>query len=151
MIGIDDKAKEVLRKVMAVDGMGTDAAAEQIIAEALAFAIEHHEEFTVTECSIGSGGHRLLDGLLRARVGVTETVPGEVGRVGAALPSTDTDPILQFFVYAQLPPHLQEISAPFCELAHKLVEVLPLNEERYAALHRLLEAKDAAVRARIYK
>lgn len=55
--------------------------------------------------------------------------------------------ILQFFAYAHLPPHLQEVSRPFCELADQVVETLPRNPERTVALRKLLEAKDAAVRA----
>lgn len=57
------------------------------------------------------------------------------------------DPILQFFAYAHLPPHLQAVSAPFGELATTIVATLPANEERRVALRKLLEAKDAAVRA----
>ena len=68
--------------------------------------------------------------------------------------------ILQFFAYEHLPPHLQAVSKPFCELAHAIVSavpgsllgtVLPRNPERTAALRKLLEAKDAAVRALIAK
>lgn len=57
------------------------------------------------------------------------------------------DPILQFFHYAHLPAHLQEISAPFCSLALQIVTLLPRNAERSVALRKLLEAKDCAVRA----
>lgn len=56
--------------------------------------------------------------------------------------------IIQFFEYDHLPPALQEVSKPFCELAHKLIESLPRNPERTVALRKLLEAKDAAVRAK---
>lgn len=59
------------------------------------------------------------------------------------------DPILKFFHYAHLPPTLQERSAPFCKLAQHLVANLPRNAERTVALRKLLEAKDAAVRAAI--
>lgn len=35
---------------------------------------------------------------------------------------TDTKyPILRYFAYAHLPPHLQEVSRPFAELAHAIV------------------------------
>jgi hypothetical protein len=60
------------------------------------------------------------------------------------------EPILQFFAYAHLPSELQEVSMPFCNLAIQVVTVLPRNPERTVALRKLLEAKDAAVRARIY-
>lgn len=57
------------------------------------------------------------------------------------------DPILRFFHYAHLPASLQEISRPFCQLVVAMIEVLPRNAERSAALRKLLEAKDCAVRA----
>lgn len=59
--------------------------------------------------------------------------------------------ILQFFAYAHLPPHLQAVSAPFGQLAEQIVETLPRNSERTVALRKLLEAKDAAVRALVAK
>lgn len=59
--------------------------------------------------------------------------------------------LLQFFEYAHLPPHLQEISKPFGELAKQIVDTLPSNPERTVALRKLLEAKDCAVRAKLAK
>lgn len=61
------------------------------------------------------------------------------------------DRLLQFFEYKHLPPHLQAVSQPFGELAHKIVQDLPSNAERTTALRKLLEAKDCAVRALLYK
>ncbi len=61
------------------------------------------------------------------------------------------EPISQFFGYAHLPPAMQAVSLPFCELAGHMVEHLPRNPERSVALRKLLEAKDAAVRAAIFK
>lgn len=58
--------------------------------------------------------------------------------------------MLQFFQYGHLPPHLQEASAPFCELARQIVERYPQNPERTVTLRKLLEAKDAAVRTLLY-
>ena len=55
--------------------------------------------------------------------------------------------IMQFFAYAHLPQHLQEVSRPFGEMAERIVSTLPRNPERTVALRKLLEAKDAAVRA----
>lgn len=55
---------------------------------------------------------------------------------------------MQFFRYAHLPPHLQEISKPFAAMAD-FVMTLPRNPERTVALRKLLEAKDAAVRAKL--
>lgn len=77
----------------------------------------------------------------------------------------DNEHILQFFAYDHLPDHLKEISKPFCDLAHAMVmgdnvpesgtvtfgAPLPRNPERTVALRKLLEAKDAAVRARVAK
>jgi hypothetical protein len=55
--------------------------------------------------------------------------------------------VLKFFSYSHLPPKLQEISAPFCVLANQVAERAPENQETTVALRKLLEAKDAAVRA----
>lgn len=60
-----------------------------------------------------------------------------------------TDPILHFFHYAHLPAALQSASKPFCDLAEHIVTSLPRNPERTVALRKLLEAKDAAVRANL--
>jgi len=61
------------------------------------------------------------------------------------------DRMLQFFEYEHLPSPLQLVSKPFCELAKSLAATLPSNPERTAALRKLLEAKDCAVRALIYR
>ena len=61
------------------------------------------------------------------------------------------DRMLQFFEYKHLPDHLQEVSNSFHILAHKIVDELPSNPERTVALRKLLEAKDCAVRAKLYK
>lgn len=59
--------------------------------------------------------------------------------------------ILQFFAYQHLPQHLQAVSKPFGDMASQIVEMLPRNPERTVALRKLLEAKDAAVRALVAK
>jgi hypothetical protein len=61
------------------------------------------------------------------------------------------DRMLQFFVYDHLPPDLKAVSSMFYQLAEALVRDLPSNPERTVALRKLLEAKDCAVRALIYK
>ena len=43
------------------------------------------------------------------------------------------------------------VSKPFGELAQTIVDTLPSNPERTVALRKLLEAKDCAVRALLYK
>jgi hypothetical protein len=59
--------------------------------------------------------------------------------------------LLQFFAYAHLPVALQEYSKPFGDLAQWIVATLPRNPERTTALRKLLEAKDCAVRAHLYR
>ncbi len=60
-----------------------------------------------------------------------------------------TEHILQFFTHEHLPAHLQEVSKPFAVLADIIVNSIPRNPERTVALRKLLEAKDAAVRAKL--
>lgn len=59
--------------------------------------------------------------------------------------------LMQFFAYTHLPEHLQKISKPFGELAQQIMDMLPINPERTTALRKLLEAKDCAVRANLFK
>jgi ribulose kinase len=57
--------------------------------------------------------------------------------------------VLQFFKYEHLPPHMQEVSKPFSELAHKMADELGINPETTVGLRKLLEAKDACVRSKL--
>ena len=59
----------------------------------------------------------------------------------------DRDQIMKFFQFAHLPEALKAVSKPFCELAEFVHENVPRNAERSVALRKILEAKDAAVRA----
>ena len=59
--------------------------------------------------------------------------------------------IIQFFEYSHLPEHLQAVSKHFYVMSLWIVENLPRNPERTVALRKLLEAKDAAVRAKVFK
>lgn len=61
------------------------------------------------------------------------------------------DPIMQFFKYEHLKEELRAVSKPFATLAFEVHGNLPPNEERGVALRKLLEAKDAAVRAHLAK
>ena len=61
------------------------------------------------------------------------------------------EPNLQFFSYAHLPPHLQAASKPFAELAWKIALNVPANAQRMLCIESLLIAKDAAVRAVLWK
>ncbi len=57
--------------------------------------------------------------------------------------------LLQFFQFKHLPEKLQAVSKPFCELAVTISDG-PQNTETTVALRKLLEAKDAAVRAHVF-
>lgn len=58
-----------------------------------------------------------------------------------------TDPMLRWFAFEHLPPNLRSVSRPFGVMAQTLVDSLPQCPERTVALRKLLEGKDAAVRA----
>lgn len=64
------------------------------------------------------------------------------------------DPIMQFFTFEHLEEafgHLEEpaqsMARGYAELAKELVATLPENEERKVTLDKLLESRDAAIRA----
>lgn len=57
--------------------------------------------------------------------------------------------MLKWFAYSHLPPHLQEVSKPFGDLAELIVSTIDGGPERTVALRKLLEAKDAAVRDKL--
>ncbi|WP_060952386.1 hypothetical protein [Streptomyces hygroscopicus] len=57
--------------------------------------------------------------------------------------------IVRYFEYEHLPADLQTVSRLFHDLAQELLDLLPDSPELTAALRRLLEAKDCAVRARL--
>ncbi len=55
---------------------------------------------------------------------------------------------LSWLTYSHLPPRLQGFSRPFFEAAHRLVAAVENDSpELTTALNKLVEAKDAAVRA----
>ena len=58
---------------------------------------------------------------------------------------------LSWLEYGHLPPHLQETSKLFHDLAHKLADSIPSSPQLTIALQRIIDAKDAAVRASIPK
>lgn len=82
---------------------------------------------------------------------ITSIPPSEPTRPGGPTRGPMREHIEQFFDYMHLPAHLQEVAAPFAQLARMVVATLPRNPERTVCLRKLLEAKDAAVRARIAK
>lgn len=55
--------------------------------------------------------------------------------------------LMRYFVFDHLPERLQVVSRPFGELADQVAARAPNNPETTVALRKLLEAKDAAVRA----
>lgn len=59
--------------------------------------------------------------------------------------------IVKYFKYDRLPEHLQMVSKPFYELAHKINQdsIFVDEDEKQAGLRKLLEAKDCIVRAMI--
>jgi hypothetical protein len=57
--------------------------------------------------------------------------------------------MLKWFAFEHLPAHLQEVSARFADLATSIVDTIEPGPERTVSLRKLLEAKDAAVRARL--
>lgn len=59
----------------------------------------------------------------------------------------EASPIIRYFEYAHLPQHLQQVSRHFHDLAWQLETNLPNGPEKSVALRKLLESKDAAVRA----
>lgn len=67
--------------------------------------------------------------------------------LGKGIAPAAPEHIMQFFAFGHLPPTLQLVSEPFFSLAEVIVANLPRNPERTVALRKLLEAKDAAVRA----
>lgn len=60
-----------------------------------------------------------------------------------------SSPIMKYFAYQHLPAHLQEVSKPIGDLATLMDELLPDGAEKSAGLRKLLEAKDALVRAKL--
>ncbi len=74
------------------------------------------------------------------------------GREAANMTSlTLVEPLMQWFRYKHLPPHLQPASKMFADLASDIMETLPANSERTEALRKLVEAKDCGVRAVLYQ
>ncbi|ELO3113241.1 TPA: hypothetical protein ACIYX1_004897 [Escherichia coli] len=57
--------------------------------------------------------------------------------------------IMKYFAYEHLPASLQEVSKPICDLARNMNASLPDGPEKSAGLRKLLEAKDALVRAKL--
>ena len=62
----------------------------------------------------------------------------------------EEDRMMKWFAYAHLPEQLQSASKPFFEIAEWIIDTLEPWPKRTVALRKLLEAKDVAVRAKLY-
>ena len=62
----------------------------------------------------------------------------------------DEDRMLKWFAYQHLPEKFAAVSKPFGELALWITSEIEAGPERTVALRKLLEAKDAAVRAVVH-
>lgn len=58
-------------------------------------------------------------------------------------------PIMRYFEYAHLPPHLQGVSRAIAQVAEHMEIILPNGPEKSAGMRKLLEAKDCFVRANV--
>lgn len=64
---------------------------------------------------------------------------------------SDVEPLLRWFDADHLRAELQDVVGPYRIIARALVTLLPGSAERTVALRKLLESKDAAVRATVAK
>ena len=62
----------------------------------------------------------------------------------------DEERMLKWFAFDHLPEHLKGVSGDFYALACTICATLSSGPERTVALRKLLEAKDAAVRAMVH-
>lgn len=58
--------------------------------------------------------------------------------------------MMKWFRHDHLPPKLQDVSRSFHDLAATVVATIDSGPERTVSLRKLLEAKDAAVRATVH-
>lgn len=85
----------------------------------------------------------------RARALAAKQKAEQQAKLAAQTSAPVEDPMLRWFAYAHLPAHLQSVSKIFHDAAHATVAAVPASAERTVALRKLLEGKDAAVRAAI--
>ena len=65
--------------------------------------------------------------------------------------SVENERMMKWFAYSHLKPPLLSVSSMFFDLASYVCEEIEPGPERTVALRKLLEAKDAAVRAALHK
>lgn len=128
---------------------GTMAVGKESEAQADAQKLKDHWESKLTEARTKTTEwphDRSTDGIAEAVESASqETAPADSEPRDRA--SVDEEPILKFFAYVHLPERLAKVSRPFSELAEHIYYTQPAGAERSTALRKLLEAKDAAVRA----
>lgn len=73
-----------------------------------------------------------------------------VGGLASDMGLLDKDRMLKWFSFNHLPEPLLSVSRDFHNLADCIVEGISPGPERTVALRKLLEAKDAAVRAKLH-
>ena len=73
--------------------------------------------------------------------------PATAAAKGSRDAMPQSPPICRYFAYAHLPAALQAVSEPFAALVDVLLKHTPPGAEQSVCLLKLLEAKDAAVRA----
>lgn len=59
------------------------------------------------------------------------------------------DRMMKWFAYTHLPDHILPVGKKFYELAHHITATIETGPERTVALRKLLESRDAAVRAKL--
>lgn len=118
IVGLAVGAASVCWDDMTGKGVFESERAQQIVEEVISWIEERYQ-------------------LSDVKAGTDERPFGEVG----------TSPILRYFVYDHLPERLQQISRSFAILAWEMEGTLPPGPEKSTALRKLLESKDAAVRA----
>ena len=62
----------------------------------------------------------------------------------------EPDRMMKWFAYEHLPDHLAAVSKQFHDVADYTCQMIEPGPERTVALRKLLEAKDAAVRAVVH-
>lgn len=64
--------------------------------------------------------------------------------------TAEDEPIMKYFAFEHLPDRLKEVSHEFHKIAVQVYSTLEAGPERTVTLRKLLEAKDAAVRAKLH-
>ncbi len=75
------------------------------------------------------------------------TIPAVPVTTDKPLPN---DRIMKHFNYLHLPPRLQEMAKPFHDLAHHIHVSLVPGAEKSVCLRKLLEGREAAIRAKAH-